>query len=628
LNHGHLEILRQPALHAAQHRRRDLSKKELTQAGFGYLEAVPVHPEAEVDASTTADCFLQIWELDYYKTDRYLTNEETDLGPRKNQLITSIPGVVVKKSGKAGGHEFRSTGAPTPARDFDPLNGKVILGLKPAGEDKPKDVQLNLPEYEGVLELAASLRLDGEDQSFGAEREMPPYQVKNVEASLRRQVTERGGFAISFVANYRAASAPDKLPAGGDAEFERQAEDMIDVLPTFKSVGGKLACGYHLVNGPDEIPGLIEQARKAANSLLKGPANSAGPKVSVLALYCHGIASAMKLNAYAKLRIAQIPALVSGIQGHVSDQLVMPLFACNTGRGPKTTTGSDHYDDASYSILPPAEEPGGDSFAWTLFHELRRNGVTHATVWGHTTAAHTTRNPYLRVFSSQGLADFANVVLKKPLLDRAKVKQHFLGGVFHCTDSQPMATYRARLHNANLLRAICLQNGLYLPWSWNGRTDADDTVDGFNAAAQVQARAIYGEICGLLPAIPSKTEEVLYEDDSRRFIVGILSPLVDSQLSEHLKFSEIPTDAQPFRIKVQLLRYFQLLRRRANLPIQIIRLLDSGEGLAIQPASNAPANFKKLEAKAKEMVAQGLLTSVEDVTEVPLRSTLGIFHRD
>src|SRR5512138_3328735 len=61
----------------------------------GNTPVVPFHTPDKVDSSTTADCYLQVWELDIYQVNRVLTNEETDLNERSNQWLATFPGVVV-----------------------------------------------------------------------------------------------------------------------------------------------------------------------------------------------------------------------------------------------------------------------------------------------------------------------------------------------------------------------------------------------------------------------------------------------------------------------------------------------------------------------------------------------------
>lgn len=608
---------------------RAVPSNQQNAARYAHLQAVPFHDAAELAGGIEADCFLQLWELDHFQTDRFLTNEESDTHPAENQLIATFPGVLVRSPN--GSVEFRPTGAPQPTRILDDRIGSVKLSLRAVGETAAAEYQLPLPEYEGVLELAPTLRTAADDTSFGAQQQIPPYQVKNVRASAAQQVLHRGGITVAFCANYRAAGSSDPPADSNEAEFERQAEDMIDVLPSFKvNDAGTLGFGFHLIEHPDEIAALLEQTRTAVRDAIQDVLDLHGIEdvlVSTLPLYCHGIRTALKLNEYSKLRIQHIPAFVDAIRPHVSRELVVPIFACNAGRGPGSLTGNNGHGDNSYGRTAVSEELGHDSFGWHLLHELRRKGIDHATVWAHTTAAHTTRNSFLRVLSAWGTADLFNVLYTHPFPSYTVFTNNYRGQVFVHSGSQPVALFKQRLHNANLLRKISLASGMYLPWEWRGGPKIPIPALAFDAETEQQTQAILAEIRGLLPEATLDADILQYEDATQQFVIGLWAGATDFQLTEHFRFRDFPADGGTPRIKMQLIRYLEVLRRRFNRGITISRVVEQGEGLLILPSPNNPANYNRLLEAANQMVTEGLFDEANEVTAPPLRTHIGVYHR-
>lgn len=612
-----------------------VSPRRENRRRYNHLDRVQFHKAAQVNAGTQGDCHLQLWELDFYRLTRYRQNEEHEFrNPRRNQLLGSIPGVVVRRGRK---FRFQPTGNPVLIQQSpDPLNGSVKLTLLPAGGDDEQDYVFPLSEYEGVLELAAVLRTNAQDNQYENYRRLPPYQVRNVKASLLRQIHERGGFAMAFVANYdpEATTPPQRLPDNASeaekaeyqyqlslhneqAEFHRQAEQMICVLPTFRYEGGEVRMGYYRIHSKDEIANHMRDTRQGVQQFLQ---LAQPPRVAFVGLYGHASRQQELQMVYedwgvnGNLRLTNCAGFVSQIRMHLANQVVMPLFGCSLARGKWPNP------DNRFGRAYPCEELGGDSLGWTLQRELqqqleatRQGERIQVTVWTHTTAHHTTRNWRLRVFSTHGSSDVINSLVQAPRLSAVTVQAYD-----RPFDVDNIST---RTHNRNFIRTMSVQDALYLPWRWNGGTDATAATPNFNRELNQQADAVYDELRSLgLSGAQGQAEHVKYEGPNRRFITGLQPGRANAQLSQHFSYNELRNLADPFRIKVQLMKSVQLLRYRARRPrrarrrlgpvgISPVEIRQNGQCLVVMASPNTQPNRRRLGNKAQEMVQQGLFTA-------------------
>lgn len=105
--------------------------------------------------------------------------------------------------------------------------------------------------------------------------------------------------------------------------------------------------------------------------------------VSVAAFFCHGWADGVQagfMRAHVRLLALELKAVCR-------PELTVALYCCSTGA-----------DDDGSEADERAPGPGGEGgFADRLRDALCELGV-HATVFAHSTAGHTTRNPNVRVF--------------------------------------------------------------------------------------------------------------------------------------------------------------------------------------------------------------------------------------
>ena len=97
-----------------------------------------------------------------------------------------------------------------------------------------------------------------------------------------------------------------------------------------------------------------------------------------LAIFCHGWGDGIQLGFS---RGAELESLAAAVAAASTDRLKVALYACSTAR----------------SDGPPGD--GGEGgFADSLRDLLASAGRPEVTVFGHTSAGHTTRNPQCRMF--------------------------------------------------------------------------------------------------------------------------------------------------------------------------------------------------------------------------------------
>lgn len=605
----------------------------------------PVEPIALPDlaADTGANCFLQIWEMDEYRADRYLTNEETDRqAVGGNALVASIPGILVRRA--RGQYEFQlpqNFARPAFDREQASANGFVRLRLRDAG-DEFRILNLHMPQYEKFFELGATIRTVADDTSYAGVNNQPPFQVRNEIASIRQQMRQRGGITFSISGNWRTGTAANGNPTmtnNNDAEFERQAEGTLSVLPSFMPDDARsVKIGYHLFEQNTdatlaELAGMVRetrlaagkglaendafldaaaQGREEANITVVPPALEQCPRVATLLVFCHGFRSGLTnagvaANTHLRTtRTSNIATWVPTITPHCVGNLNVALYACNCGRG-LFVGAMDSHADATMGKKFPAEELGLDSYAWTLFRTLRENGLAQPSVWGHTTAAHTTRNPFLRVFCSAGSADMVCIVKQTPRTDNFR---SFIN-VF--------STGEGWVHRGNFLREVCTYHGAYLDWAWNGGQTLGPATAWFDASVANEVALLMQETREVADAAaPTLPEEVLFEDATRRVIIApngaafAAGVTPDPLLTRLLRLSHFPLSTTPFRLSAALVGGIQLVcdrvKANATTPIAtIVEVRDDGESAIIRGTTTAFRS--QLVVKASAAVTQGFLQS-------------------
>lgn len=646
----------------------------------------PVEPIALADlaADTGPNCFLQLWEMDEYKVDTYSTDEETDRQAQSvNTLVASIPGIFVRRARNQ--YEFQlpqNFVRPAFDRALGAANGFIRIKLRDAG-DTDRVLNLHMPRYEKFFELAATIRVVADDTSFAGVTNQPPFQIRNEIASIRHQVSQRGGFSFSISGDWRVdpsgitestvtetVNGVEKtrkkymkgthevcrrvLANGGgevyftslnDAEFEGQAEEMLCVLPSFVPDDDRIVkIGYHRFDKGTsgtmaELAGKVQETRLAvgralaqndlfleaasqgsedAQSQASAPVLAQCPKVAGIMFLCHGFRNGMVIagdetdSHKRQTRTSHQATWVPTIAAHCVGNLNVALYACNCGRG-LFVGAVDSHADPGMGQMAPAEELGMDSYAWTLLRTLRENALAEPSVWGHTTAAHTTRNPFLRVFCSAGSGDFVSIVKQQPRTDRFR---GFIN-IFTTGDNW--------VHRGNILREVCTYHGAYYDWAWNGGQTINAATSWFDPEVAAEVALMMQEVREVTEGVAATLpEQVLFEDDTRRVIIApngaafAKGVTPDPQLTRLLKLTHIPLASSPFKLSVALVKGIQLICDRVNdkatTPIaQILELRDEGETAIILAAG--ANNRKKLAAEGADAVTQGFLSASESLAD-------------
>jgi hypothetical protein len=136
-----------------------------------------------------------------------------------------------------------------------------------------------------------------------------------------------------------------------------------------------------LIDNKQSAVAMREQVLDALASPRDGSCLDVG-----IAFFCHGYKSGIQFG----FTNSNVKTLASVMAVYGGSSVIAPLYACDTGRD----ADRDRTDDLSGI--------GGDGgFADMLRDALCEYGSVGCVVDAHTTAGHTTRNPYVRRFEGQ-----------------------------------------------------------------------------------------------------------------------------------------------------------------------------------------------------------------------------------
>jgi peptidoglycan hydrolase-like protein with peptidoglycan-binding domain len=246
-----------------------------------------------------------------------------------------------------------------------------------------------------------------------------PEQKQAARKALAEQIIGRvnneGGITVSF---HMMNAKNDN----NDAEFQRQADQFaIDhgaiglagstlkssvSMPINDSIGAKLtALSGEIDKLMDEFPELYETKPVV--------------KIHNLSIFTHGTKTALEIGANQTwLGASQMEAIASGMAPHLASSPIVNLFACSTA-GNAGTNKKNFATALQEKLNEKLEEQYGEG--------------AHASVWGHTTAAHTVFNRNL-VGVGAGGALAENLGAR--MLDEVLIKTGKAGNV---TDTQNAA---------------------------------------------------------------------------------------------------------------------------------------------------------------------------------------------
>lgn len=168
------------------------------------------------------------------------------------------------------------------------------------------------------------------------------------------------------------------------AAFEPEAKKLLTVTP----LGGEL------VRFDPRKP----MARRRGDLL--GSLDALPPRsFDSVAVFCHGWLDGIQAG-FTRATVGDLAgAIVKATRGPAP---VVALFCCSTG------------DDPEGDSLQAAGT-GEGSFADRLRDALRERGADRCSVYAHTTAAHTTRNPYVIRFDGDALGGYPVAAPGQPL---------------------------------------------------------------------------------------------------------------------------------------------------------------------------------------------------------------------
>jgi hypothetical protein len=121
--------------------------------------------------------------------------------------------------------------------------------------------------------------------------------------------------------------------------------------------------------------------------------------VDSVALFCHGWLDGVQAG-FTRKNVGEFAAAIVRVTRGPAP--VVALFCCSTGDDPEGDSLS-------------AAGTGEGSFADKMRDALREAGATGCSVYAHTTAAHTTRNPYVIRFDGDALGGYPVVAPGQPL---------------------------------------------------------------------------------------------------------------------------------------------------------------------------------------------------------------------
>lgn len=117
------------------------------------------------------------------------------------------------------------------------------------------------------------------------------------------------------------------------------------------------------------------------------PASAAAPgKVKALAIFAHGTPDWCSLD----ITTGNAPTIFTTISPHLSSNVRVILYTCNSGRGPA--------EDEEW-VKGTMRGGGEKSLGAVVRDTLADQKLEHGSVWGHSTTGHTSRNFALREFS-------------------------------------------------------------------------------------------------------------------------------------------------------------------------------------------------------------------------------------
>lgn len=142
--------------------------------------------------------------------------------------------------------------------------------------------------------------------------------------------------------------------------------------------------------------------------------------IDMVAIFSHGYAHGIQMG----LTVERLPPWMKVNAQYLSEDVVWALYCCSTADG-----------EGDQKVGPG----GVGGFAQRLRDELCAAGKQHCLVFGHSTAGHTTSNPYVRVF--RGMIEGEPAPVDQPgafLIDPSDPRWGKWRAMLKDRDSQPL----------------------------------------------------------------------------------------------------------------------------------------------------------------------------------------------
>jgi hypothetical protein len=178
--------------------------------------------------------------------------------------------------------------------------------------------------------------------------------------------------AKEWATRERAISAKSKPISAKNLDFGKAFPDSYDIKTTLPALGKVLTTASAKAGKPGSIQ----------------PLPGTGPsRIRVLAIFSHGTTSWLGIGKSITSRKAK--PLIKSIAPALTTDVNVVLYSCSAARSPSKR---ENWYKGTF-------KPGGaKSLAGVIRDALLKEGMKHATVWGHTTGGHMTRNFALRIF--------------------------------------------------------------------------------------------------------------------------------------------------------------------------------------------------------------------------------------
>ena len=361
-------------------------------------DKVPVLTTAPSEPSA----WLQIWHLGQHEAKRlkglyegsYLQNDPIMKEVAgEDALLVEIPGFVFD-TGTA--LEFRVLGNPTFGK-ADALGTLTVQLADGNGAQWPASspgltVPISAAGAEDELDIACAI-YSAAGNSAAPSDKAPLFHCQNLTHVIGSQLHEGGLLVCLYSLFPESDSGNDKAFGGFAKVFSRKYHPV-----GIKS--GELCIGGVGMGSFEDFKATLPAIR---DKVASDYPEAGEVKIRRLAIMTHGMPTCIAWGSQKHWAgIGSIKMIVDAIAPHVTDDVVVTLFACLAAFGGPGHGGND--------FAQADRQVGQKSFAQTLLNELIARGISNPAVWAHASAGHATLNSEMRAFTKDGISDIVYLV--------------------------------------------------------------------------------------------------------------------------------------------------------------------------------------------------------------------------